>query len=183
MDTPAPPDLERALDLCRRELDRREQTVAQVRRRLERSGVEPTTIEAALAWLMERRYLDDAGYAARFADDRRLLDGWGSQRIARRLAALGVDGALIDALLAARETGLELDAAVAVLRARVKRGSGEDRGVRGEDREDRGEDREDRGEDRARRRALDQLLRRGYEAEVAELAVERFFADWTSTMI
>ena len=40
---------------------------------------------------MEGRYVDDAGFARRFAEDRRNLDGWGNERIERRLVELGVD--------------------------------------------------------------------------------------------
>ena len=39
--------------------------------------------------LLEGSYLDDAAFARRFAEDRRNLDGWGSERIERRLAELG----------------------------------------------------------------------------------------------
>jgi regulatory protein len=156
---PAPDDaegqeLERALGLCFRELDRRELTVAQVRRRLGRAGTGAATIEAAVAWLIERRYVDDAGYAERFAADRRALDGWGTERIVRRLEALGIEEPVIEATLAGRRPGEELGAALGVLAARVKGAA---------------------GDDRDRRRALGLLARRGYELDLAEEAVRRHF--------
>jgi regulatory protein len=147
-------ELERALGLCFRELDRREQTVAQVRGRLGRAGTGAAAIDAAVAWLVERRYVDDAGYAERFAADRRALDGWGNERVGRRLAALGIDEAVIEATLAGRRPGEELGAALGVLAARVKVGS---------------------ADDRDRQRALGLLARRGYELELAEEAVRRHF--------
>jgi regulatory protein len=155
LDDEAGQELERALGLCFRELDRRDQTVAQVRARLGRAGVGAGTVAAAVAWLRERRFLDDAGYAERFAADRRALDGWGGERIRRRLEALGVDVELIDRAVGDREAGEELAAAVAVLEARMA-GAG--------------------GDDRDRRRALGLLARRGYELELAEEAVGRHFA-------
>ena len=107
-----------------------------------------------MVWLAERGYVDDAGYAERFAADRRGLDGWGSERIRRRLEALGVDAAVIESTLAGREAGEELGAALAVLAARVKGAA---------------------GDDRDRRRALGLLARRGYELELAEEAVRTHF--------
>jgi regulatory protein len=147
-------EFERALGLCLRDLDRRDQTVAQARGRLERSGVAEATIDAALSWLVERRYLDDAGYAERYAEDRRRLDGWGGERIRRRLEAVGVDPGLIEAALAERAADEELAAALAVLEARMTGSAG---GARD------------------RRRALGLLVRRGYEMELAEAAVARHF--------
>ncbi|MEA2298338.1 MAG: regulatory protein [Solirubrobacteraceae bacterium] len=151
--------LDGALAVCLGELDRRELTVAQMRGRLERAGTPEATVEAALDWLIERRQLDDAGYAERFTDDRRRLDGWGAERIRRRLEAAGVDGELIEAALGGREPEEELEAALGILAARVKGGQG-------------GE-----GE---HRRALGLLVRRGYELELAEQAVRRHFRPDTS---
>ncbi|MGI8802386.1 MAG: regulatory protein RecX [Solirubrobacteraceae bacterium] len=148
------PELGRALGLCLRELNRRDQTVAQTRRRLERAGTAPATTEAALAWLIDRRYLDDLGYAERYADDRRRLDGWAGERIRRRLEELGIEAELIDAAVGGREGETELEAALAVLAGRLTGAS---------------------GADRDRRRALGLLARRGYERELAEAAVERHF--------
>ena len=52
-----------------------------------RKRVEPAAIDEALGELREQGYLDDARYAQRFAEDRRALDGWGAERIERRLRA------------------------------------------------------------------------------------------------
>ena len=64
-------------------------------------------------------YLDDARYAQRFAEDRRRLDGWGSERIARRLRELGIDREHIDAAIAAQDPEEELAAALELLRRRA----------------------------------------------------------------
>jgi len=142
--------LQYALDLAYRHLGRRDRTVLEVRRHLEDKRVEPTAIEAVIVELSEQGYLDDAGYAQRFAEDRRRLDGWGPDRIERKLASAGVDGELIARALAARDEADELEAAVTLLRRRFA-GSPAD--------------------DRTRERALGLLVRRGYRLELAHDAV------------
>jgi regulatory protein len=110
----------------------------------------------ALDELRKRRCVDDAGYAQRYAEDRRALDGWGPERIRTRLEQVGVDDELIERALGVREPADELDAAIALLRRRMTAGGPDD--------------------DRARKRAVGLLLRRGYESELAYTAVRRFFA-------
>ena len=112
----------------------------------------PAIAERVLDELREQRYVDDASYAERFADDRRRLDGWGEERIARRLRELGVDGVHIEAALAARDPAGELDAAVALLAQRFRQPP---------------QSRRDRD------RALGMLARKGYATEVALDALRR----------
>lgn len=145
--------LQDALDLSYRHLGHRERTVAELRRHLERKRIEPATIDAAVAELEAQGYLDDASFARRFAEDRRALDGWGSERIERRLLAAGVAPELTAAVLAAHDGGQELDAALTLLRRRL---------------------REPPADDRGRERALGLLVRRGYELELAYDAVRAF---------
>lgn len=145
--------LERALDLAYRHLARRDRTVLEVRRHLVSRGVDGDTVEAALAELAVQGYLDDARYAARFAEDRRSIDAWGGERIARRLLDAGVAREHVEAALRDREQTEELEAAVAVLRRRLP---------------------EPPRTDRARERALGLLVRRGYELELAYEAVRAF---------
>ena len=145
--------LQHALDLSYGWLGRRDRTVAEVRHHLEAKRIEPRTIDDAVAELALQGYLDDAGYARRFTEDRRNLDGWGADRIARRLRALGVADEVVQEALGDRGPGDELEAAVEVLRRRVR--------VAPED-------------DAGRERALGVLARRGYDLEVAYQAVRRF---------
>jgi regulatory protein len=144
------------LAVCFRELGLRDRTEAELRRRLGREGVAEETIAAALDELRERRYVDDAGYARRFAEDRRALDGWGPERIRIRLERAGIDGDLIELALGVRDPADELEAAAAVLSKRMPAGGPRD--------------------ERARNRAVGLLLRRGYESELAYAAVRRFFS-------
>jgi len=142
--------LQRAMDLAYRYLGHRARTVTEVRRHLEAQRVEPATIDVAVGALLDQGYLDDARYAVQFADDRRRLDGWGAERIARRLAAAGVDREHVDAALAGQDAGGELAAALQVLRRRFRTAP---------------------ETDRDRDRALGMLARKGYELDVAYDAV------------
>ncbi len=122
-----------------------------MRAHLERRGVEEPVLGAALERLRAMEYLDDAAFARRFAEDRRALDGWGSERIVRRLLALGVERDLADGAAAAHggRPG-ELAAALAVLERRFPAPP---------------------EEPSARRRALGVLVRKGYDPEVAADAI------------
>ena len=144
--------LQHARDLAWSALNRREHTVAELRRVLERKRVDPAEAEAVLAELREGGWVDDASYARRFAEDRRHLDGWGSERIARRLRAIGIDRRLIDEAVGARPAEEELDAALDLLRRRFPVPP---------------------ADARERNRALGVLVRKGFELELALDAVRR----------
>jgi regulatory protein len=131
-------------------LNRRERTEAELRWLLLGKRVAPQVIDQVVAELVEQGYLDDASYARRFAEDRRRLDAWGSERIERRLLAAGVAPEHIAAALG--DGAGELDAALALLRHRVPQPP---------------------ATPRERDRALGLLLRKGYEAELAYDAVRR----------
>jgi regulatory protein len=150
------PSREQAFALAWRALARRDRTEAELRGALAAKGVEPALADAVIAELAADGYVDDAAYARRFAADRRHLDGWGSERIGRRLQALGVEGEHVAVALADRSAGEELAAAVALLERRLPTPP---RGAR------------------ERERALGVLLRRGYEPELARDAVRRYAAD------
>ncbi|MSW83837.1 MAG: hypothetical protein F2832_03700 [Actinobacteria bacterium] len=148
--------LQHALEVAHRYLSHRDRTVAEMRRQLESRRVEPETIEQCLAMLLDQKYLDDARYAQLFAEDRRRLDGWGTERIERRLIHYGVPRAEIAGALEALGPADELAAALEVLRSRLQAPP---------------------ADDRERERALGLLVRRGYELEVAYDAVRAFGRD------
>src|SRR3954454_21134022 len=95
--------IQAALEVAYRQLGRRDRTAAELRWYLGRRELDPAAIEGAIAGLTEQGYLDDARYAVRFAEDRRTLDGWGSERLARRLEDAGVAPEHIAAALAREE--------------------------------------------------------------------------------
>jgi regulatory protein len=145
--------LQHALDLSYRYLGFRDRTVLEVRRHLESKRVEPDTIEQTVAELAELGYLDDARFAKRFVEDRRLLDHWGNERIERKLLSSGVAADLAAAALDDRDDGGELDAARTVLARRFRTPP---------------------ETDRDRERALGFLVRKGYELEVAYDAIRAY---------
>ena len=148
--------LQHALDLAYRYLGHRDRTVLEVRRHLESKRVEPATIDETLDELARAGYLDDERYARTFAEDRRNLDGWGSERIERRLREAGVPADVIARVLADDAGHDELSAALAVLEQRLSAPP---------------------ADERERTRALGLLVRRGYELELAYDAVRAFERD------
>jgi regulatory protein len=150
------PDLEvrlqHARDVAWTALNRHDHTAAELARTLARKRVEPAVVDAVVGELCEQGYLDDARYAHRFAEDRRRLDGWGAERIERRLKALGVDADLIAAAVGEQDHAGELDAALAILRRRFPDPPATPRDCE---------------------RALGLLVRKGYELELAHDAIRR----------
>jgi regulatory protein len=144
--------LQHARELAWAALNRREHTVAEMSGLLERKRVEPEMIAAVLEELLEGGWLDDAGYATRFAEDRRNLDGWGSERIARRLRSLGVGAEHVHAAVGARAGEDEMEAAIELLRRRFPEPPSTPREVH---------------------RAIGVLVRKGYELDLAHDALRR----------
>jgi regulatory protein len=144
---------ERALELAVGHLGKRDRTEAEVRRHLAGKEVGEQAAATAVAELVRMGYLDDARYARVFAADRRALDGWGPERIERRLLALGVDREHIAAAIGERDAETELGAALELLRRRCPTVP---------------------GNERERERALGMLVRRGYDLELAYDAVRAY---------
>jgi len=142
--------LQHARDLAWRALNRREHTVAEVARLLARKRVEPAVIDTVVGELSEQGYLDDVSFAQRFADDRRRLDGWGAERIERRLLALGIEREHVAAAVGCQGADDELAAAIALLQRRFP---------------------EPPATPRDCERALGMLIRKGYELELAHDAI------------
>jgi len=144
---------ERALELAIGHLGKRDRTAAEIRRHLAGKDIREAAADATVAELERMGYLDDARYARTFAEDRRALDSWGSERIERRLLELGVDREHIAAAIGEREGVAELAAALELLQRRC-------RAVPSSERE--------------RERALGMLVRKGYDLELAYDAVRAF---------
>jgi regulatory protein len=144
--------LQHARDVAWHALNRRDHTVADLARTLAKRRVEPAVIDAVVGELCEQGYLDDARFAHRFAEDRRRLDGWGAERIERKLRALGVEPDLIAAAVGEQDHQGELEAALALLRRRFPDPPATPRDCE---------------------RALGVLVRKGYELELAHDAIRR----------
>ena len=141
-----------AFDVAWKQLNHRDRTEAELVRAFLKARVEPELAEEVLGELRESGYVDDGRFARRFAEDRRRLDAWGTDRIERRLSELGV--AREDIAAALGEGGHdELEAAVAVLERRFPAPP---------------------STPRERDRALGVLIRKGYDLELAHDALRRF---------
>jgi regulatory protein len=149
---------QRTLELAYRYLNPRERSEAEVRAHLEGKGLPAGEVERTIATLRDQGYLDDARFARLLAQDKRTLEGWGSDRIRGTLSARGIDRELIEAALAGDDVpSAELDRAVAVLRRRFPAPP---------------------RERRERNRALAVLLRKGYDSELALQAMAQHASEY-----
>src|SRR3954466_2804919 len=145
-------DRQRALELALRMLNARERTEAELRASLAQRGCASDVIDDVLVATRQEGFVDDAGYARRFAEDRRLLDRWGSERIARDLERRGVERELVEQALAGQGREDELAVAIELLDRRFPQPF---------------------DGDRERDKAWRMLVRRGYEPELAYSALKR----------
>jgi regulatory protein len=138
------------LSIALRALGQKERTVAEMGSWLRARGVDQQDSAEVIDHLVSTGVLDDARYARQYAEDKRSLKRWGSERIRVALIDRGIaPGDAEEALADGAEA--ELDRAVELL------------GEQGGNLEDALE----------RQRALGLLARRGYEAEVAYEAIRR----------
>jgi len=136
-------------DLALKALGYKERTEFELRSWLAERDVEDAEIEEVIALLAEAGAVDDASFARRYADDKRLLAGWGPDRIARALEGRGVAREHIEAALRGDDESAQLERATELL---LGRGMGA-------------------GSERERDRALSLLFRVGYPLELADDAV------------
>lgn len=136
-------------------LNRRERTVAEMRAHLERAAIKEPDVDATIAELLTLGYLDDARYARVFVQDKRTLEEWGSERIARSLAGHGVERDVIAAALGDSAAATDREQAIELLRRRFP---------------------DPPSELRDRERALGVLMRKGYDSEIAYEAVRTWSA-------
>lgn len=129
-----------------RYLNRRERTQAEARAHLEGMGFDPGDVEQAITALVEDGQLDDVRFARLLVQDKRELEGWGSDRIRLALLARGVEADQIEEALTAQDAGDEMERALELLRGRFP-APASDR--------------------RERDRALGMLVRKGYDVDLA----------------
>jgi regulatory protein len=103
-----------------RAVERRSFARADLGRRLRRKGHAPDAIERALGRLAEHGFLDDAAFAAGYVETR-AARGRGPLRLARDLAAMGVERSVIDRAIVAHagsaDTAGDVPRALAAKRA------------------------------------------------------------------
>jgi regulatory protein len=111
--------------------------------------VDQAEMDDVVAVLAEAGAVDDEGFARRYASDKRLLAGWGADRIEAALQGRGVAREHIDAALAGEDEEAQFERATSLLLGRGMSCDGE----------------------RERERALGLLVRRGFPLELAYDAV------------
>lgn len=132
-------------------LRQRERGTAELAEWLTERGFTQAETGSAIARLTEVGELDDRRFAARYAEDKRELRGWGPQRIREALARRGIARELIDAALGPDGFAQQLARAEGLL---ARRGGA--LGTEGE-----------------RAKALAYLARRGYDLELSYEAIRR----------
>jgi regulatory protein len=137
-----------AFELALATIQRRERSAAEVSDWLEGRGYDRDQADDAVSRLIEVGALDDERFARAFAEDKRTISGWGSERIGAVLRERGIDPQLIDRACA-EDRRDEVERAAGLL---IDRGAPV-------------------ADDRDRGRALGFLVRRGYEYEIAYDAV------------
>jgi len=93
---PPPTAYQRAL----RRLARRDHSVAELRRALLERGHDEEEVEATIDRLRRERYVDDSGFAERFARSRMANQGHGRMRIRQDLRLRGVERRTVEAGIA-----------------------------------------------------------------------------------
>lgn len=116
---------------------------------LERKRVEPEAIAHAVDELAAAGFLDDARFAERFAEDKRGIEQWGTERIQRDLLRRGIPSQLVEEVISARNREDELASAIHLLGERIAPPA----------------------DDRERDKAWRLLIRKGYEPDLAYDAV------------
>jgi regulatory protein len=132
-------------------LGQKERTSAEMEGWLRERDVPEDELVDVMERLAESGGIDDERFAARFAEDKRELRGWGPERIAEALRARGVGEGEIEGALAAEPHEQVMDRATELLA---------DAGA-------------DLGDEAGRGRALSLLARRGFPLEVAYDAIRR----------
>ena len=141
---------QRAFERALKSISVRERTESEVKDFLTRRGYEREVIGDVVRALREEGLVDDAGYARRFAEDKRLIDQWGSDRIAMDLRRRGIAPQLIDVALTTHDRDSEMRTALLLLRRRYPRAP---------------------RDDRERDRAWQMLVRRGYSPDLSYDAI------------
>jgi len=113
-----------------RRLARRDHSEAELRRALLRDGFAPPVVAATMERLRAEKYLDDQGFATRFARSRVAHHGLGRHRVHQALRARGVSRAIIDKGVAEALKDVSEVEALEVVARRYWRQHGRDEPVR-----------------------------------------------------
>jgi regulatory protein len=140
-----------AFDVALAALRRKERATGELADWLRRRGYGDGEVDATVVRLVEAGELDDERFARGYAEDKRSLRGWGSERIREGLAARGIADELIEMALEGDSEADQAARAGALLAARNQ----------------------PMVEEADRARALGYLTRRGYGYDIAHEAIRR----------
>jgi regulatory protein len=96
--------LDKAYDRSLNLISRRPRSEWELRDYLKRKDSEPEVVEATIARLSERGYIDDLEFARRWVDNRRLLKATSKRRLSMELRQKRVSDDVIDQVLSQDET-------------------------------------------------------------------------------
>ncbi len=91
---------QKAYDRAVRFLGYRPRSRAEVRRHLDEAGIDPELVDATLGRLTEQGYLNDTEFARFWVENRQQFRPKGAQALRQELRQRGVEGAVIDPVLA-----------------------------------------------------------------------------------
>ena len=86
---------EQAKNIIFRFLSFRARSVEEVKRHLTKKGYSEAVVEAVIEWAREYRLLDDAKFAARWVENRKLLKPMGKRRLIHELKEKGIPEAIV----------------------------------------------------------------------------------------
>ncbi|RKP55530.1 regulatory protein RecX [Cohnella endophytica] len=138
-------------------LETKARTTAELSRALKRKGYEAEIIAACVERLQARRFVDDAAYAKRFAEQRASGQRKGRMLIRQELMQRGVGRADVDRALEELDSQVEESAALSLARKKWPSTKGNDR--------------------ERKMKLLALLMRRGYPSGIARTAVQQAIAE------
>lgn len=144
------PDRQEVMNAAVGALHRKERTIAELDRWLRERDIDDELVEEVITELVEVGELDDERFAFAYAEDKRDLSSWGSERIEAALVDRGLSRGLAERA-AAEPWDAQLNRAVELLATRD----------------------DDLAEEPGRARALSFLTRRGYDYELSYDAIRR----------
>lgn len=81
-------------------LSRRDHAEAEVRRKLQQKGFVPSQIDTVVTWLKEHKLIDDESFARMYVESLLRSKPVGQRWLTAKLRQRGVDGAIVDRVLA-----------------------------------------------------------------------------------
>jgi regulatory protein len=142
-------------------LERKARTVRELTEAMKRKGFSQDAIAGSIRRLKQRRLLDDAAYARRFAEQRVAMQRKGSRLVRQELLQRGISREEADQALQALDSGVEQETALALARKKWP-------GIKGEPRE-------------KRMKLIAFLVRRGFPGSVAKAAADQAASEAADT--